>query len=90
MNQLSFKTVQHKNDCLNFVKDIHVVPQGVRQHCYKKKAARVGQNGRLSALCNFSVFDLKNYEAPHMKSQTMRHPLMNLVNTTLSQKYGDP
>ena len=21
---------------------------------------------------------------------TMRHPLMNLVNTTLSQKYGDP
>ena len=20
----------------------------------------------------------------------MRHPLMNLVNTTLSQKYGDP
>ena len=25
-----------------------------------------------------------------MKSQTMGHLLMNLVNTTLSQKYGDP
>ena len=62
-------------------------PRGVRQHCYKKKAATVGQNGRLSALCNFI---LQNYEAPHIKSQTMRHPLMNLVNTTLSQKYGDP
>ena len=29
---------------------------GVRQHCYKKKAATVGQNGRLSALCNFFSF----------------------------------
>ena len=25
---------------------------------------------------------------PQIKSQTMRHPLMNLANTTLSQKYG--
>ena len=24
-----------------------------RQHCYKKKAASIGQNGRLSACCNF-------------------------------------
>ena len=31
-------------------------PRGVRQHCYKKKAATVGQNGRLSALCNFFSF----------------------------------
>ena len=30
--------------------------QGVRQHCCKKKAATVGQNGRLSALCNFFSF----------------------------------
>ena len=51
--------------------------QGVRQHCHKKKAATVGQNGRLSALCNFSVFDLQDHVAPHIKSQTMRHPLMN-------------
>jgi hypothetical protein len=27
---------------------------------------------------------------PQIKSQTIRHPLMNLFNTTLSQKYGDP
>ena len=26
--------------------------RGVRQHCYKKKAASVGQNGSHSALCN--------------------------------------
>ena len=31
-------------------------PRGVKQHCYKKKAATVGQNGRLSALCNFFSF----------------------------------
>ena len=31
-------------------------PRGVRQHCYKKKAATVGQNGRLSAFCNFFSF----------------------------------
>ena len=30
--------------------------RGVRQHCYKKKAATVRQNGRLSALCNFFSF----------------------------------
>ena len=29
---------------------------GARQHCYKKKAATVGQNGRLSVLCNFFSF----------------------------------
>ena len=28
-------------------------PRGVRQHCCTKKAATVGRNGRLSALCNF-------------------------------------
>ena len=38
----------------------------------------------------FSVFDLKNREVPQIKSQTMRHLLMNLVNTTLPLKYGDP
>ena len=27
---------------------------------------------------------------PQIRSQTIRHPLMNLVNTTLSQKYGVP
>ena len=38
----------------------------------------------------FSVFDFKKHEVPQIKSQTMRHSLMNLVNTTLPQKYGDP
>ena len=32
------------------------LPRGVNQQCYKKKAATVGQNGRLSALCNFFSF----------------------------------
>ena len=27
-----------------------------KEHCYKKKAASVGQNGRLSASCNFFSF----------------------------------
>ena len=34
----------------------HTRAWGVREHCYKKKAATVGQNGRLSALCNFFNF----------------------------------
>ena len=38
----------------------------------------------------FSVFELKNHEVPQIKSQTMLHTLMDLVNTTLSQKNGDP
>ena len=31
--------------------------RGVRQHCYKKKAATVRQNGRLFALCNIFSFN---------------------------------
>ena len=30
--------------------------RGVRQNCYKKKAATVVQNGRLATLCNFFSF----------------------------------
>jgi hypothetical protein len=29
-----------------------------KEHCYRKKAASIGQNGRLSASCNFFSFDL--------------------------------
>ena len=36
------------------------------------------------------AFDLLKHEVPQIKYHTMRHPLMNLVNTTLSQKYGEP
>ena len=38
---------------------LYLKARGVRQHCYKKKAATVGQNGRLSAICNFFSFWLK-------------------------------
>ena len=52
------------------------------------KAATVGANGRLSAPVTFSVSDnIKPIK--QIKSQTMQHPLMNLVNTILSQQYGD-
>ena len=53
------------------------------------KAATVGANGRLSAPVTFSVSD-NTKPIKQIKSQTMQHPLMNLVNTILSQKYGDP
>ena len=33
----------------------------------------------------FSVFDLQNHKVPQIKSQTLRQPLINLVNTTLYQ-----
>ena len=51
---------------------------------------QLGQMVDFPPLLTILVFDLKKPDAPHIKSQTMRHPLMNLVNTTLSQKYGDP
>ena len=31
-------------------------PRVIRQHYYRKKAATIGQNGRLSASCNFFSF----------------------------------
>ena len=73
----------------------HFVIFGSNHGCVKTTVIerRQHQFGRMADflhLVTFSVFDLKNHEAPHIKSQTMRHPLMNLVNTTLSQKYGDP
>ena len=56
----------------------------------KRRQQQLGRMADFLPSVTFSVFDLYDYEAPHIKSQTMRHPLMNLVNTTLSQKYGDP
>ena len=56
----------------------------------KRRQQQLGRMADFLPPVTFSVFYLSNYEAPHVKSQTMRHPLMNLVNTTLSQKYGDP
>ena len=37
-----------------------------------------------------SVFDFQKHYVPHIKSQTMQHALVNLLNTTLFQKYVDP
>ena len=34
----------------------HYCTRLCKEHCYKKKAASVGQNGRLSASCNFFSF----------------------------------
>jgi hypothetical protein len=38
----------------------------------------------------FSDFDLEKFDTPQIKSQTMRHTLENLVNTTLVEKYVTP
>ena len=38
---------------LKFITDYVIHTRVARQHCYKKKAALIGQNGRLSACCNF-------------------------------------
>ena len=57
------------------------------EHCYRKKTATVGLNGRLSSSCNFFQFML-NHEV-HTTNQISNHAVP-LVNTTLSQKYGDP
>ena len=56
----------------------------------EKRQHQLGRMADFPLLVTFSVFDLQNYEVPQIKSQTMQHPLMNLVNTTLPQKYGDP
>ena len=56
----------------------------------ERRQQQLGQMADFLPSVTFSVFDLKNYEALQIKFQTMRHPLMNLVNTTSSQKYGDP
>ena len=35
-------------------------------------------------------FYFKKHYVPQLKSQTMRHALVNLLNTTLLKKYVDP
>ena len=50
-------------------------PRVARQHCYKKKAASIGQDGRLSACRNLTYKTMRYHKS---------NPLMNLVNTTLS------
>ena len=63
---------------------------GVDTTSYRKSAAQDGLNGRLSSTFGFFIFLLINHDVPQFKSQTMQQALMNLVNTTLFQKYLDP
>ena len=49
-----------------------------------------GQMADFPPLLTILVFDLKKPDATQIKSQTMRHTLMNLVNKTLFEKHMDP
>ena len=51
---------------------------------------KMGQMADFPPLLASLIFDLYKQETPQIKSQTMRHTLMNLVNTTLFKKYVDP
>ena len=63
---------------------------GVENTVIKRWQQQLGRMADFPPPVTFSVFYLYNHELPQIKSQTMRHLLMTLVNTTLSQKYGDP
>ena len=60
---------------------------GVESTVIERRQQQLSRMADFLPLITFSVF---LFIKPWIKSQTMRHPLMNLVNTTLSQKYGDP
>ena len=60
-----------------------------RYHYYRQMAAQDESNGRPTLLAS-PIFDLYKHDTPQIKSQTMRHTLMNLVNTTCFEKYVDP
>ena len=62
----------------------------VKRTVIERRQHQLGRMADFPPPVSFSVFDLENHEVPQIKSQTMRHPLMNLVNTTSSQTYGDP
>ena len=66
-------------------------PHGwVKSTVIERRQQQLGRMTDFPPPVTFSVFYLKNHEVSQIKFQTMRHPLMNLVNTTLSQKYGYP
>jgi hypothetical protein len=50
----------------------------------------LGQMADFLSFITFSVSDLKRHNVPQIKCQTMRHTLMNLLNTALFEKYVDP
>ena len=51
----------------------------------KRRQQQLGEMADFPPLLTFSVFDA----LPQIKSQAMRHTLMNLVKTTLFEKYVD-
>ena len=44
---------------------------------------KMGKMADFPPVLTSSIFDLYKQETPQIESQTMRHTLMNLVNTTL-------
>ena len=51
---------------------------------------KIGKMAGFPPLLASSIFDWYKQETPQIKSQTMRHTLINLVNTTLFKRYLDP
>ncbi len=45
----------------------------------ERRQQHLGRIGNFPVPVTFSVFDLEHHEVPQIKSQTMRHPLMNLL-----------
>ena len=62
----------------------------VRSTVIERRQHQLGRMADFQPPVTFLAFDLQNHEIPQIKSQTKRHPLMDLFNTTLPQKYGDP
>ena len=56
---------------------------GVDTSVIDRRQHKMGQMANIPPLLASSIFDLYKHETPQIKSQTMRHTLMNLVNTTL-------
>ena len=60
----------------------------VKSTVIERRQHQLGRMADFPTPVTFSVFDLQNREVPQIKSQM--NLVMNLVNTTLSQKYGEP
>ena len=63
---------------------------GVDTTILESRQHKMGQMADFPPLLASSIFDLYKHKSPQIKSQIMRHTLMNLVHTTLSKKYVDP
>ena len=63
---------------------------GVDTTVIDRRQHKMGQMADFPPLLASSIIDLYKHDTTQIKSQTMWHTLMNLVNTTLSKKYEDP